>query len=307
MPTVLITGGSGLIGKALSKLLIEKGYHVIILSRNAKQVNSAVSTALWNIEKQQVDSEAIRQADYIVHLAGAGVADKRWTKKRKQEIIESRIKSSALIIKALKEIPNKVSTVISASAIGWYQPTPDSNQPEIKRTETDPSDTGFLGETCRLWEERIDPVTLMNKRLVKLRTGIVLSNQGGALWSFKKPIRFGIAAILGSGRQTISWIHIDDLCRVYLEAITNENWHGVYNAVAPRPVDNKTFTIQLAKKMKGKFYIPFYVPSFVLKFILGEMSIEVLKSANISAKKIRSTGFQFLYPTIDAAFQNLIV
>ena len=249
----------------------------------------------------------IRDRDYIVHLAGAGVADKLWTKKRKLEIVGSRTKSSALIVKALTEIPNKVRAVVSASAIGWYTPTPVSNQPEISRTETDSSDPGFLGETCRSWEESLDPLTLLNKRLVKLRTGIVLSNAGGALKSFKMPIRFGIAPILGNGEQTISWIHVDDLCRIYLEAITNEKWQGVYNAVAPRPIDNKTFTRKLAKKMKGKFYIPFYVPSFVLKIFLGEMSIEVLKSVHVSANKITNAGFQFLYPTIDAAFQNLIV
>jgi len=306
MQTVLIAGGSGLIGKALSKLLLENGYEIIILSRNTKKTYPGVSTAQWNINKQEIDATAIQQADYIIHLAGANVGDKRWTKKRKREIVESRTKSSALIIKSLNEIPNKVKAVVSASAIGWYQPTAFSNQPEVKRTETDLPDTSFLGETCRLWEESIDHITAMGKRLVKLRTGIVLSNEGGAFPSFKKPIRFGIAAILGSGKQTMSWIHIDDLCRMYHEAIKNDNLRGAYNAVAPQPVDNKTFTTTLAKKMKGKFFIPFYVPSFVLKIILGEMSIEVLKSANISAKKIKTLGFQFLYPSIDAAFQQLV-
>jgi uncharacterized protein (TIGR01777 family) len=306
MPTVRITGGSGLVGKALSKLLLENGYEIIILSRDTRKTLQGITTAHWNINKQEIDANAIKQADYIIHLAGANVGDKRWTKKRKREIAESRTKSSALIIKSLNEIPNKVSAVISASAIGWYQPTPASNQPEIKRTETDPPDKSFLGDTCRLWEESMDPVTAMGKRLVKLRTGIVLSNEGGAFPSFKKPIRFGIAAILGNGKQTISWIHIDDLCRIYLEAITNGNLHGVYNAVAPHPVDNKTFTTELAKKMKGKFFIPFYVPSFMLKIILGEMSIEVLKSVDVSAKKIKTAGFQFLFPYADAALQQLM-
>lgn len=316
MPTVLITGGTGLIGKALSKLLIEKGYDVIILTRNLKSGKKKLpafnrpasalgrlSTALWNIKNQTIDAGAVQQADYIIHLAGANVGDKRWTKKRKKEIMESRTKSSALLIKALTETPNKIKAVVSASAIGWYGPDKPGSGPFV---ETDPPDAGFLGETCRLWEESIEPVTAMGKRLVKLRTGLVLSNEGGALPAFKKPIRFGIAAVLGNGRQMISWIHIDDLCRLYLESIANEGLLGAYNATAPHPISNRAFTLALAKKMKGRFFIPFEVPSSVLKLILGEMSIEVLKSANVSAAKIKSTGFQFLHPTVESAFQDLL-
>lgn len=308
MSTILITGGTGLIGKALCKLLLEKGYDVIILTRNKpstkknENADDRVSTATWDIEKQIIDPDAIRRADYIIHLAGAAVADKRWSEKRKKEILESRTKSSELIVKALHDIPNNIKAVISASAIGWYIPT----NPQEKRIEADPSDPGFLGETCRLWEESIDPVTAMGKRLVKLRTGIVLSNEGGAFPEFKKPIKFGFATILGSGKQIISWVHIDDLCRIYLEAISNEKLQGVYNAVAPRPVDNRTFMLGLAKKIKGKFYATLYVPTFLLKIFLGEMSIEVLKSTDVSPDKIKNTGFQFLYPTVEAAFMELI-
>ena len=310
MATVLITGGTGLIGKAMSQLLIEKGYDIIVLTRSKRTAgkklspgSSGLSISSWDIRKQRIDTDAIQKADYILHLAGAGVADKRWTKKRKKEILESRVRSSGLLVKSLQEIPNKVRAVISASAIGWYHP---ASAEEIKRTETDPPDQTFLGETCRLWEESIEPVTGMNIRSVKIRTGIVLSNQGGAFPSFKKPIRFGICPILGSGKQILSWIHIDDLCRIYLAAIENEKWNGAYNAVAPRPIDNKSFSMGLAKKIKGKFFITFYIPSWVLKVLLGEMSIEVLKSNNISSEKIRNEGFQFLYPSIEAALQQLI-
>ena len=309
MQTVLITGGTGLIGKALSKELLQKGYEVIILTRhmpaNGHQSSGiGLKYAEWDVEKQTIDSSAIQQADYIIHLAGAGVADKRWTKKRKKEIAESRTKSSGLIIKSLGEIQNKVKAVITASAIGWYGA--DALIPPAKTfVETDDADTAFLGETCRLWEESIDPVTAMGKRLVKLRTGIVLSRDGGALKEFIKPLRLGIAAILGNGKQVISWIHIDDLCRMYMEAIENENLSGVFNAVAPKPVNNKELVIELAKQMKGRFYIPAYVPSFILKIMLGEMSIEVLKSATVSAEKIRNTGFQFLFPAIESALNDI--
>lgn len=315
MRTVLITGGTGLIGTALTKLLTDKSYKVIILTRNphshtgkkesrVQNPSGAVTYAAWNIAQQTIDAVALQRADYIVHLAGAGVAGKRWTAKRKKEIVESRTQSSSLIVKALKEIPNKVKAVVSASAIGWYGPDPviPNQKPFV---ETDPSDEAFLGETCRLWEESIDPVTKMDKRLVKLRTGIVLSKEGGALAAFKKPVRFGIAAIMSKGRQMISWIHIDDLCRIYLEAIENEEMEGVYNAVAPKPVSNQDLVLQLAKTIKGSFYIPLCIPSFVLKLLLGEMSIEVLKSTTVSAHKIRKTGFNFIYPSIEAAIKIL--
>lgn len=307
MATILITGGTGLIGRALTNALLEKNYKVIILSRedNSKQADTTgPSFAKWDINSQQIDQAAIGSADYIIHLAGAGVADKRWTKKRKQEIIDSRVKGSELIVKALLEIPNKVKAVISASAIGWYGPDPVIPNPKPFR-EDDPNDDAFLGQTCKLWEESLEPVKKMGKRLVKLRTGIVLSNEGGALKEFKNPLRFGVAAILGNGKQVISWIHIDDLVRLYIAAIEEQNMNGVYNAVAPVPVSNKKLTLQLARIQKGNFFIPVHVPSFVLKIVLGEMSIEVLKSATVSCDKIHYSGFVFLYPSIEAALVNL--
>jgi uncharacterized protein (TIGR01777 family) len=307
MSTVLITGGTGLIGRNLTKHLTGKGYNVIILSRYQKQISSdpLVSFAKWNIAEQQIDKDAIAKADYIIHLAGTGVMDKKWTEKFKNEIVESRTKSSELLVKALKENPNQVKGVISASAIGWYgkDEKPLLNKQGFK--ETDPADKNFLGETCRLWEESIEPVITLNKRLVKLRTGIVLSNNGGAFAEFKRSLNFGIAAILASGKQIISWIHMDDLCRMYMYAIENENISGSYNAVAPAPVSNKKLMIPLAEKLRKQFYIPVHVPKFILKIILGERSIEVLKSATVSCEKIKAEGFTFLYPSIDSALKEL--
>ena len=307
MATILITGGTGLIGKALTNALLEKNYKVVILSRGLvgeQPDTSNPSYAKWDINSQQIDKAAIGNADYIIHLAGAGVADKRWTKKRKQEILDSRVKGSELIVKALQEVPNKVKAVISASAIGWYGSDPVIPNPKPFR-EDDPNDNEFLGETCKLWEESLAPIKNMGKRLVKLRTGIVLSKDGGALKEFKNPLRFGVAAILGSGRQVISWIHIDDLVRLYIAAIEDQNMNGVYNAVAPGPVSNKKLTLQLARIQKGKFFIPVHVPSFVLKIVLGEMSVEVLKSATVSCDKVHYCGFVFLFPSIEAAIANL--
>ena len=305
MPTVLITGGSGLIGRSLANALVKGGYNVIILSRNpgSKQPLKNTSYVLWDIKKQQIDVSAVQQADHIIHLAGAGVVDKKWTEAYKNEIRESRTESSRLIMDTLKNNDNKVKAVISASAIGWYGEDEDPVKPF---TETDGAVDNFLGQTCKLWEESIEPVTALGMRLVKLRTGIVLSNNGGALAEFKKPIRFGAAAILGNGKQMVSWIHIDDLCRMYIAAIENEKMNGSYNAVAPIPVTNKTLTYSLAKAMNGKFYLPVHVPAFVLKIMLGQRSIEVLKSATVSCKKIGDTGFVFEFNNIDAALNNLV-
>jgi uncharacterized protein (TIGR01777 family) len=307
MPTVLITGGTGVIGKNLTGHLIAKGYEVIILSRKdtVPPDSKQVTYALWDINKNKIDESAIAQADYIIHLAGAGVADKRWTKKRKNEILGSRVKSSELLVRALKEIDNQVKAVISASAIGWYGEDNVTITGKEGFKETAPPSKDFLGQTCSQWEQSLEPVTALNQRLVKLRTGIVLSAGKGALSEFIKPLRFGIAAILGSGKQIISWIHIDDLSRSYIAAIENENFSGVYNAVAPSPVSNKELVLQLATMKRGSFFIPIYVPSFILKLVLGEMSIEVLKSAKVSCDKIKKTGFTFLYPSVGAALKQL--
>ncbi|MBO9567073.1 MAG: TIGR01777 family oxidoreductase [Niastella sp.] len=306
MATILITGGTGLIGQAVSKLLISKGHSIIILSRGqSASTNSPYSVAHWDPAKQEIDVAAIRQADYIINLAGAGVADKRWTNKRKQEIIDSRVQGGELLVKTLKENTNKVKAVISASGIGWYGDDVKRKPGRNAFTEDDPVDTEYLGETCRLWEASIDPVQELGKRLIKFRIGIVLSNEGGALKEYKMPVRFGVAAILGSGKQVISWIHVDDLTRLIVYAIEHEELHGVYNAVASQPVTNRNFMLKLAEKIKGRFYIPFYVPSFVLKLMLGGLSVEVLKSATVSNSKISQAGFQFLYPTVEAALGDL--
>jgi uncharacterized protein (TIGR01777 family) len=256
------------------------------------------------LHKQTIDKSAIERTDFIIHLAGANVGQGRWTKKRKKEIIESRIQSSALLIKALKENPNKVQAVISSSAIGWYGPDPRIPNPK-PFVESDPPDNTFLGTVCQQWENSIKPVEELDKRLVIFRPGIVLSNKGGAYAEFKKPLTFGVASILGSGKQVVSWIHVKDLVALYIYAIENEKLKGVYNAVTPQPVSNKKLMNTMAKE-KGGVGIPVVVPAFALKVLLGEMSIEVLKSATVSSKKIEESGYSFLFPGIEAAVKNLL-
>lgn len=313
MPTVVIAGGSGLIGKALSRALLDRGYAVTVLSRDPEglarlsksgSLPKGLRFAGWDIRRQSMDPALLSDADAVIQLAGEGIADQRWTEKRKSEIRESRIRSSELLVRTIQASIRKPAVLVSASAIGWYGPDPAIPNPSPFR-ETDPPDAGYLGETCRLWEESISTAAPWVRRLVILRTGIVLSREGGALAQWDKSTRLGIAAILGSGRQMVSWIHIGDLCRLYVEALENERWKGIYNAVAPEPVESRSLSLEWAKVRKGRFYIPFPVPAFLLKILLGEMSIEILKSSTVSAEKIRETGFQFAFPSLPAALGAL--
>ena len=315
MATVTITGGTGLIGTALSALLAENGYDVIILSRNPvetaaqheyEEKNSAfrhtgkIYYSRWDVENQYVDPSALAKSDYIIHLAGAGVAEKSWSETRKKEILESRTTSGKLLLNALKSHPNKVKAVISASAIGWYGP--DNGTPF---KENDIPSNDFLGSTCVAWENSIQPIESLGIRLAKLRLGIVLSGNGGALAEFRKPLHTGVAAVLGSGNQIISWIHIEDVCRLFMYAMENDSFSGAFNAVAPNPVSNKVLVQKLAKNITGKKHLSINVPSFVLKLMLGEMSVEVLKSCTVNSDKIKNLGFDFKYPTIETALDDI--
>lgn len=303
MATITITGGTGLIGQALTKSLISKGHKVIILTRHAQPADGNTSYAEWNIDMQLLERKAIEDADYIIHLAGANVAEKRWTKKQKQVLIDSRVRTGHLIVKGLKEIPNKVKAVISASGMGWYGPDTANNKNGF--TENDPEGNDFLGYVVKHWEEAIEPVKELGKRLVIYRMGIVLSEEGGAFDEFYKPLKFRTATILGSGKQIVSWLHIDDAVRLYEKAIEDETMHGIYNAAAPNSVTNKDLIKTIAKQ-NNKAHLTFPVPSFVLKAVLGEMSVEVLKSTTLNIDKLASTGFRFQYDNIDDAVRNLL-
>ncbi len=307
METVLITGGTGMIGKALTQALIDRGFNVIILTRhlNDKQKtgNDSLTYAIWDVGKQTIDKNAITKADYIVHLAGANFADKRWNEKVKNEIVSSRVDSAKLIIESLKTIPNKVKTVISASGISWYG---DDNIKLSKPfTETDPPANDFMAQTCQQWENAIEPASFLGKRLIKFRIGPVLSADGGAYVEFKNPLRFGVAGIIGNGNQIMSWIHIDDLVRAFLYGMENEKMDGVYNAVAPKPASNKELILKIAEELEGKGFIAVRVPSFALKIVFGEMINEILKSTTVSSEKIQHEGFIFQYPDIESAIFQL--
>ncbi len=310
MKTVALTGGTGLIGTALIQHLLRHNYGVTVFTRDPQKAvakgkfGNQVTYAAWDVKAQTIDEKVLAEADYIIHLAGAGVVDHSWTEKYKKEIIDSRVKSSQLLINTLKKIKHQVAAFISASATGWYGP--DTQQSLHNGfMETDVPANDFLGETCRLWEDSTLPVEKLGIRRVVLRTGIVLSKKGGALAEFVKPIKLGIAGVLGSGKQTVCWIHVDDICELYLYAM-EQNISGVYNAVAPNPVTNEELTITLARAIKGKAFIKMHVPAFVLKLMMGNRSIEILKSATVSSKKTEATGFVFRWPQIKDAIDDLV-
>lgn len=308
MPVVLISGGTGLVGTNLTRHLLQRNYEVIILTREKNKIaeNPSIHFSYWDVGAGILDVDVIEKTDHIIHLAGAGVMDKKWSSSYKKTILDSRTKSAELIIQKLKEHPNRVKTFVSASAIGYYG---KDAKPLVRIegfVETDLAAKDFLGETCLLWEASSDPVKTLNIRLVKLRSGIVLSNEGGAFKEFKTPLKFGIASVFGTGKQIMSWIHIDDISRMYCEAIENNYLSGVYNAVAPEPVSQKKLIISMAENLRHKFYSAMYIPKFLLELFLGKRSTEILKSATVSDKKIRSTGFTFLYPTLEAALEDLI-
>lgn len=295
---ILITGPSGLIGTRLTEQLLQKGYQVWHLSRTKKK---GIPSFTWDVEKGIMDTKALEGVDAIVHLAGAGVADKRWTESRKKEILESRTKSSALLYKTLAGANHSVKSVISASAIGYYG---FGFGEEVFKEDSRPGND-YLAQVTKQWEESVDTISSLNLRVVKLRIGIVLSNKGGALVEMARPIRWGIGAALGNGKQYLSWIHLDDVCAMFIKAVEDETMQGAYNAVSGDWVTNKALTQRIAKVLKKPLLLP-NVPAFVMKILIGEMAVIVINGSKISADKIKETGFVFRYSNLEKALESLM-
>lgn len=293
MKKILITGGSGLIGRALTSHLRQHGYEVAWLSRKPKKEQKVF---LWDVDKSTLEEEALRWSDGIVHLAGAGVADKRWTDKRKQQILESRTQSSRLLFEAIQKLDRRPEVFVSASAVGYYGF--DTGNELVD--EESPQGADFLAEVVAKWEEEVLKIETLGVRTVLLRTGTVLDKNGGALREMLKP---PVAAPLGSGRQYMSWIQIQDLAALYHFALSHP-LTGIYNAVAPHPVTNKQLT-SLAAKEKGKPFVPVPVPAFLLKMVLGEMADMVIGGGKVSSNKIEKEGFTFLFPFIKEALADI--
>ena len=296
---ILITGASGLIGDRLTDLLHDDGYRIAHLSRTLR--SGKARTFLWNIDQDRIDSEAFRSADAIIHLAGESIGGKRWTKKRKNEILKSRTHSTWLLYDELKKGNHNVKTFVSASAIGYY----GIDDKDAFYHEDDKQGNGFLAEVVHQWEGFVDQISTLGIRVIKIRNGVVLSEKGGALKELMKPVKFYIGAQLGKGTQFLSWIHLDDLCRIFIKAVEDERIQGIYNGVAPNPVTNRDFTHRLANALKRPIILP-PVPPFVLKFVIGEMAGLVLTGVKVSSQKIQTSGFNFKFDNLDDALRDLL-
>ena len=295
---ILITGGTGLIGTKVTNELLDRGYQVSHLSRSPGH-NPKVKTYLWDVPMGEIDKNCLDGVDTVLHLAGAGISDKRWSENRKKEIIDSRTKSISLIYQLIKNESNQINTIVSASAIGYY-----SDRGDELLTEESPPNNDFMARCCIQWEKAVDQGRSMGLRVLKFRVGVVLDKNEGALPLMARSIKLGLGAPLGSGRQWLPWIHQQDAVDMFIYGIENINLSDVYNMVAPNPVTNKQFTKALAKQLHRPVW-PLKVPAFVFKLLMGEMSTIILGSTRVSAQKIEKEGFVFKYPELPAALKNI--
>lgn len=298
---VLVTGATGLIGSELVSLLLQNGISVNYLTTSKNKIVNELNYNgfYWSPEKGIIDENCLMEVDSIINLAGANIS-KRWTNSYKQEIIESRLLSSALLFNAIKNNPNQVKQIVSASGTSIY---PNSDKVIYDENSTQVNNS-FLGNVVIKWEESTDKFASLGLKVCKLRTGIVLSTKGGALVEMLKTIKIGLGSSFGSGKQIQTWIHIHDIASLYYFAIKN-NLDGVYNAVSPNPVSNEELTFTIAKVLKKPLFMP-SIPKFIMKLILGEMHELLFENRNLSAKKIIDKGFVFKYKTIDEALKNIL-
>lgn len=292
---ILITGGTGFIGKELHAFLVQNGHQVKILSRKGGDYT-------WNIEQQSIDYHSLDGIDCIVHLAGAGIADKPWTKSRKAELIASRVESTQLLVKLLTSTPHQVKSFISASAIGLY----GADSGEEICTEESPAGNDFLADCTQQWEKAVDQIADLGIRTVKIRIGLVLSEKGGIFPVLARPIRWGVGTILGTGRQWQSWIHLSDLVEIFQVCIENNSLTGVFNAVAPQPIRHKEMTQIIAKKLHRPLFLP-AVPAWILRVFLGEMALLVTGGNHVSSERIQKEAkFSFSFVEFSKALSEIV-
>ncbi|WP_343485694.1 TIGR01777 family oxidoreductase [Allomuricauda sp. d1] len=300
---ILITGATGLVGKAITKRLHERGDTVHYLTTSKQKIESAENYKgfYWNPKKGEIDTACFDGVSGIINLAGASIS-KRWTKSYKQTILSSRLDSLSTLRKALDENPTTdIKSFVSASAIGIY---PDSMTTLYEEDETAVDDS-FLGEVVEAWEKEIDTLKKFEFPVAKIRIGLVLSMNGGALPQMVKPVQYYAGAAFGSGEQWQSWIHIDDLARMFVHVL-DYAFNGIYNGVAPNPVTNEKLVTCIASTLKKPLFLP-NIPKFVMQTILGEMAYLLFASQRVSSKKIENTGFSFIHPNIMGALEDLLV
>jgi uncharacterized protein (TIGR01777 family) len=294
---ILVTGASGLIGSALVSSLTAAGYSVTRLVRRPPQ--SGEKAARWDPLTGFVDASSLEGVDGVVHLAGESI-DERWTAAKKVSIRDSRVKGTEVLCEALAQLASPPKILVSASAIGYY----GDRGEEILREESAPG-SGFLAEVCRAWEAATEPARQAGLRTVQLRFGVVLSPAGGALAKILPPFRLGLGGVLGSGRQYMSWIALDDAIGAIQQAIVTDNLQGPTNAVAPEAVTNQEFTHTLGKILRRPTVVP--LPAFAARLMFGEMADALLlASARVQPAKLLAVGYRFRYPTLAEALRHLL-
>lgn len=299
MNKVLITGSSGLIGSILSELLTKNNYEVIKLSRTKRQ--NSKNSFIWDVDSKFIEKEALENINYVIHLAGAGIADKRWTDKRKKEIINSRVESTNLLFDKLNRSGTNLKAFISASATGYYGAVTND---KVYKEEDQPGND-FLADVCKKWEDAALKFQNIGVRTILLRFGVVLSTDGGALKKMLLPTKLGFGSALGSGKQFLPWIHFKDLINIIEKSIIDESMNGAYNIVSPSNTTYYDFAKVLAKVMNKPFFMP-NVPAFLLKLVFGEMSKVILEGSKISSNKIIESGYKFKFTDLDHSLTDLL-
>lgn len=296
---ILITGGTGQAGTSLSRKLLQKGHEVIYLSRNPGHNALGIKEFAWDVDRETYDPKAFENIDSIINLAGAPIS-KRWTPEYKSEILRSRVDGTRLLYKAVQKEKVPLKSIISASAVGYYP-----NDPKLMYSENDAPGSDFLSMVTQKWEQEAQNFETLGVRTVRVRIGVVLSKEGGALPAILKPLKYGFGAPLGDGQQWMSWIHINDLAGIITHLLENDNIQGVYNAVAPNPATNEELT-KIAAKVLGKpLWLP-NVPAPALKFALGEVATTALASNKVSSYKIENAGYKFEFPRLKEALEDLL-
>jgi uncharacterized protein (TIGR01777 family) len=297
MRRVVITGGTGLVGMHLSALLEKEKYDVAHLTRSRKP-GTRFRSYRWDPESGYCDKDAFRDGDTVIHLAGSNIGEKRWNAKRKKEILISRTETARLIYDAFVASGIRPDAFITASGKDYY----GSGISEKIYTETDPPGSDFMAETCRSWEAAADPFEAAGVRVTKIRTALVLARKGSALSKLKAPARAGLIIRLGTGKQYFPWIHIDDLCSVYLKAVSDSTMSGPFNASAPDHITHDMLMDAIARQRHLPVLLP-HVPPWLLHLVLGEMSVVLTSGSRISPDRLIRSGFEFKYPDIDQALR----
>jgi uncharacterized protein (TIGR01777 family) len=299
MAKVLISGGSGLLGKAISEILLKNNDEVVWLSREEGQYNS-IKKYKWDVEAKFIDERAFENVEHIIHLAGAGIADKKWSEDYKKEIINSRINSSALIYEYIKKLNIPIKSFVGASAVGFYGAR--SGEELINETEKPIND--FLSNTCVAWEHSYNPFKELGIRTPIIRIGVILSKNGGAYKKMVTPFKYNLGCSIGSGKQYFPWIHINDVANIFVYALKHEALKETYNAVGSEHVNMNVFSKQLAKSIHRFTFLP-NVPTFILKLVLGESHLMITEGLKISNQKINDTGFKFEFEKLSDALSDL--